>query len=61
MTSSVSINGRIPTDPATALILLLALTSAIAQLDPDQAQALAAAGGIAELALIALRLTRGKR
>ncbi|MFE6474643.1 hypothetical protein [Streptomyces rochei] len=61
MTSSVTHNGRIPTDPATLLALLLTLVYAAGQLTPEQAVALEATGGIADLALLLLHLTRGNR
>jgi hypothetical protein len=61
LTGSTTYNGQIPTDPTTALALLLTIVYTASQLDPDQTQALIAAGGIAELALIALRLARGGR
>jgi hypothetical protein len=55
MTDSTTHNGRIPTDPTTVLVLLLGLACTASQLTPDQAQALIATGGIAELALMTLR------
>lgn len=61
MTSSVTHNGRIPTDPATLLVLFLAIVYAAGQLTPDQTAALTATGGIAETTLLLLHLTRGKR
>ncbi|KPC69092.1 hypothetical protein ADL27_55030 [Streptomyces sp. NRRL F-6602] len=60
MTGTTCRNDRFPTDPTTALIILLAVIFA-GHLTPDQTQALTATGGIAELALIALRATRGGR
>ncbi len=61
MTTSSPHNDRIPTDPTTWAVLLLTAAAAISQLDPGQTQALIATGGIAELALIALRSPRGRR
>lgn len=61
MTRTSRYNDQIPTDPTTTLILLLTLTYAAGQLTTEQAHALTATGGIAELALIALHLTRGRR
>lgn len=55
MATSVPHNGRFPTDPITVLVLLLGLAFTASQLTPDQAQALIATGGIAELALMTLR------
>jgi hypothetical protein len=55
MTDSTTHNGRIPTDPTTVLVLLLGLVCTASQLTPEQAQALIATGGIAELALMTLR------
>lgn len=54
-------NDRIPTDPHTALILALAVLCAAGQLTTDQAAALAATGGIAELALCFFRLLNRRR
>lgn len=61
MTGTSRINGQIPTDPHTALILILATACAAGQLTTEQAQALVATGGIAELALLFLRLLHGRR
>lgn len=61
MTNSRTHNGQIPTDPHTLLVLALAVLGAATQLTPDQAQALVATGGIAEVALLFLHLTRGRR
>lgn len=55
MSGTMHYNGQIPTDPTIALVLLLALICAAGQLTPDQAEALIATGGIAELALMTLR------
>lgn len=55
MSDSITHNGRFPTDPITALALLLGLICTASQLTPEQAQALIATGGIAELALMTLR------
>jgi hypothetical protein len=54
-------NDQIPTDPYFALILILAITYAATQLTTDQAQALVSTGGIAELALLFLRLIYERR
>ncbi|MFE0207028.1 hypothetical protein [Streptomyces sp. NPDC058985] len=59
MTSSATHNGRIPTDPATALALLLALVYATSQLTPDQANALIATLGVADAGMRLIHLTRG--
>ncbi len=61
MTGTTRYNGQIPTDPATLLLLALAITAAASQLTPDQAQAVMATGGITEFALLMLRLARGGR
>lgn len=61
MSETVRYNGRIPTDPTTALAVLLALVYVASQLTPDQTTALAATGGIADLALLLLHLARGRR
>jgi hypothetical protein len=65
MTENARYNGRIPTDPTTVLILLLAITGAATQLTTDQAQALTQAlapiGGITELAVLVLRLLQERR
>lgn len=61
MAHSLPLNGQIPTDPHTALILILAIVGAAGQLTTEQAQALVATGGIAELALYGLRLLHGRR
>lgn len=58
MTNSTTHNGRIPTDPHTALILALAVICAAGQLTTDQAQALTATGAIAELAALFHRAHR---
>ena len=61
MSGSATYNDRIPTDPHTALILLLATVYAAGQLTTEQAAALTATGGIAELVLFLLRLLHGRR
>jgi hypothetical protein len=61
VTSSTTQNGQIPTDPTTVLLLALVVTGAASQLTTDQAQAVIATGGIAEFALLLLRLARGGR
>ncbi|MCF0086690.1 MULTISPECIES: hypothetical protein [unclassified Streptomyces] len=54
-------NDQIPTDPRHALLTLFALAYTASQITPDQAQAITAAGGLAELALYALRLLHDRR
>ncbi|MGV9278090.1 hypothetical protein [Streptomyces griseosporeus] len=61
MSENALYNGRIPTDPHTALLLALATVAAAGQLTPDQSHALIATGGIAELALDFLRLLHSRR
>jgi hypothetical protein len=61
MTRIARLNGQIPTDPTTALLIALAIVYAACQLTTEQAQALIATGGIAELALICLRLLHERR
>jgi hypothetical protein len=61
MSGTVHYNGQIPTDPALALALLLALTCAAGQLTPDQTQALTTLGGITDTVLLILSLARGGR
>jgi hypothetical protein len=61
MTSSATQNGQIPTDPTTALLLALALAGVATQLTADQAQAVIAAGCIAEFVLMILHVARGGR
>lgn len=56
-------NDQNPTGPQSALILALAfaVVYTAGQLTTEQAQALIATGGIAELALLFLRLLHGRR
>ena len=61
MTSSVSHNDRIPTDPFFVLLLVLTILWAASRLTIEQADGLAGAGAMAELALTVLRLTHGRR
>lgn len=61
MAETAQHNDQIPTDPTTALVLMLALVWAASHLTHDQAQALISAGGIAELAHLSMRFTRGRR
>lgn len=60
MTETARHNDQNPTDPHQAIALLF-LAVAASRLTLDQAQALTAMGVIAELALYALRLLRGRR
>lgn len=59
MTRTSRHNDQIPTGPRHALLTLLALAYTASQLTPDQS--LAATGGLAELALYALRLLHSRR
>ena len=61
MTGTSRHNDQIPTDPQTVLALILAITWTAGQLTTEQAAALAATGGIAELVLLFLRLLHGRR
>ena len=61
MSTSARHNGQNPTDPHTFLILVLGIVYAAGQLTSQQAQALIAAGGIAELVLYFSRLIYGRR
>ncbi|MGW0015378.1 hypothetical protein ACWDVX_37230 [Streptomyces tendae] len=61
MSGTVHYNGQIPTDPAAVLLILLAAVYAAGHLTPDQTAALTATGGLAELVLSLLHLTRGNR
>ncbi|MFJ4473265.1 hypothetical protein ACIP2X_38025 [Streptomyces sp. NPDC089424] len=61
MTETARYYGQIPTDPATLLVLAIAVICAASRLTPDQAQALDAVGGIAELALLLYCLAQGRR
>jgi hypothetical protein len=61
MTSSATYNGRIPTDPHTILILILGIVHTATQLTNQQAQALIATGGIAELVLLLFRILHARR
>lgn len=58
MSGTVHYNGQIPTDPTAVLLILLSAVYAAGHLTPDQTAALAAIGGLTELALHA---TRGRR
>jgi hypothetical protein len=61
MSGTIRTNGQIPTDPTTLLCLALAITWTFTQLTTEQAAALVSTGGIAEFALLMLRLARGGR
>ena len=61
MTTSAHHNGQNPTDPYQAMALAILFMWAATHLNTDQANAIAAMGGIAELALYALRLIQGRR
>ena len=61
MTRTMRFNGQIPTDPATLLLLAVSISYAFSQLTTEQAQALTATGGIAELALLFTHLLRERR
>ena len=58
MSRTISMNGRIPTDPTQALAVLLTILWAASQLTTEQAQALISAGLIAEVALLGFQLLR---
>lgn len=60
MTNFRTHNGQIPTDPTILLALLLAVVYAAGHLSPDQTAALAAIGGLTELARTLLHAIRGR-
>ena len=61
MTISTRYNGQIPTDPTTIFLVLAACTALASQLNPEQAQAITAAGGLAEFAQLLIRHLPGRR
>lgn len=61
MAETAQHNDQNPTDPTTLLALMFAIIWAAGHLTHDQTQALASAGGIAELAVLLLSFTRERR
>jgi hypothetical protein len=61
VTGSIRYNGQIPTDPTTVVLILASCTALASQLSPEQAQAITAAGGLAEFAQLLIRLLPGRR